>query len=55
MSDRSEIQAKVDGRLHAEGQSSDNIAHAMAGAGGGLLSMAITFVLPRDEMVRYTN
>ncbi len=25
-------------------QQSDNVAHALAGAGGGLLSMALTFV-----------
>ena len=27
-------------------QQSDNVAHALAGAGGGLLSMALTFVCP---------
>lgn len=26
-------------------QQSDNVAHALAGAGGGLLSMALTYVL----------
>jgi adenine nucleotide transporter 17 len=42
MSDRAEIQAKAYKEVE---QSSDNIAHAMAGAGGGLLSMAITYPL----------
>lgn len=36
-------------------QQSDNVAHALAGAGGGLLSMALTYVRPgiisRDELV----
>jgi adenine nucleotide transporter 17 len=29
----------------------DNVAHALAGAGGGLLSMALTYV-PLDTMSR---
>lgn len=28
-------------------QQSDNIAHALAGAGGGILSMVLTYVSPR--------
>lgn len=31
---------------------SDNLAHAMAGAGGGLLSMALTFV-QRTSKIRF--
>jgi hypothetical protein len=31
-------------------QPSDNMAHAVAGAGGGLLSMALTFVNSRTSM-----
>lgn len=33
-------------------QQSDNVAHALAGAGGGLLSMALTYVLLRDRALR---
>lgn len=29
-------------------QQSDNVAHALAGAGGGLLSMALTYALLPD-------
>ena len=33
-------------------QQSDNIAHAVAGAGGGLLSMALTYVFsPPDSSI----
>jgi hypothetical protein len=28
-------------------QQSDNIAHALSGAGGGILSMVLTYELPR--------
>ena len=34
-------------------QQGDNIAHALAGAGGGLLSMALTFVLVRDTLYQW--
>lgn len=30
----------------AAAQQSDNIAHALAGAGGGILSMALTYAFP---------
>ena len=30
----------------AAAQQSDNVAHALAGAGGGLLSMALTYARP---------
>lgn len=42
MSDRSSEQSKVQ---EVAVQQSDNVAHAMAGAGGGLLSMALTYPL----------
>lgn len=45
MSDKSEIQAKAYKEVE-QSTGSDNIAHALAGAGGGLLSMALTFVNP---------
>lgn len=38
----------------AAAQQSDNVAHALAGAGGGLVSMALTWVAHRDA-VRKTN
>lgn len=41
MSDKSEVQAKAQ---EVAAQQSDNVAHALAGAGGGLLSMALTLV-----------
>lgn len=31
-------------------QQSDNVAHALAGAGGGLLSMALTYACPRPSL-----
>lgn len=31
---------------NAAAQQSDNVAHALAGAGGGLLSMALTYAFP---------
>lgn len=34
-------------------QQSDNVAHALAGAGGGLLSMALTSVTPRRTKYMY--
>lgn len=30
-------------------QQSDNIAHALAGAGGGILSMVLTYASPRSS------
>lgn len=42
MSDNSKAQEKAQEVLE---QQSDNMAHAVAGAGGGLLSMALTFVI----------
>jgi adenine nucleotide transporter 17 len=30
-------------------QQSDNVAHALAGAGGGLLSMALTYTPPKQR------
>ncbi len=36
----------------AGGQQSDNVAHALAGAGGGLLSMALTYLF---SLVIYGN
>ncbi|KAK3055069.1 hypothetical protein LTR09_004229 [Extremus antarcticus] len=44
MSDKSEIQAKAYKEVE-QSTGSDNIAHALAGAGGGLLSMALTYPL----------
>ena len=41
MSDRSTAQVKAQEVVDSQ---SDNVAHAMAGAGGGLLSMALTLV-----------
>ena len=41
MSDRSSEQAKGEQQM----DQSDNLAHAFAGAGGGLLSMALTYPL----------
>lgn len=32
-------------------QQSDNIAHALAGAGGGILSMVMTCALPEPSFV----
>ena len=42
MSDRSDTQEKAQEVVE---QQSDNVAHALAGAGGGLLSMALTYPL----------
>lgn len=47
MSDRSSEQSKAQEVVE---QQSDNVAHAMAGAGGGLLSMALTFVDEKDVL-----
>lgn len=33
-------------------QQSDNVAHALAGAGGGLLSMALTYACPQPSLCR---
>ena len=33
-------------------QQSDNIAHALAGAGGGILSMVLTYASPHGSMNR---
>jgi solute carrier family 25 (peroxisomal adenine nucleotide transporter), member 17 len=52
MSDRSAVQAKAQDVVE---QQSDNMAHAIAGAGGGLLSMALTFVAPVVSRERTTN
>ena len=41
MSDSREAQEKAQEVME---QQSDNVAHAVAGAGGGLLSMALTLV-----------
>lgn len=41
MSDKSDTQEKAQEVLD---QQSDNLAHAVSGAGGGLLAMALTFV-----------
>ena len=41
MSDKSDTQEKAQEVME---QQSDNLAHAVAGAGGGLLSMALTLV-----------
>lgn len=41
----SEAQAEEPMRATAAGQQSDNIAHALAGAGGGLLAMTLTYPL----------
>jgi hypothetical protein len=40
MSDKSDTQEKAQEVM----EQSDNLAHAVAGAGGGLLSMALTLV-----------
>lgn len=34
-------------------QQGDNIAHALAGAGGGLLSMTLTSVHPPEQYIHY--
>ena len=39
----------------AVAQQGDNIAHALAGAGGGLLSMTLTFVLPSNALTDTAN
>jgi solute carrier family 25 (peroxisomal adenine nucleotide transporter), member 17 len=39
-------QQKKAAAASAAAQQSDNIAHALAGAGGGILSMALTYGLP---------
>lgn len=43
MSDKSDTQEKAQEVLE---QQSDNLAHAVSGAGGGLLAMALTLVDP---------
>lgn len=32
-------------------QQSDNIAHAISGAGGGILSMALTYAAPKTALL----
>ena len=39
----------------AAAQQSDNVAHALAGAGGGLLSMALTSVAFNHAVLRPSN
>jgi len=36
-------------------QQSDNVAHALSGAGGGLLAMALTFVVSCSRWLRKAN
>lgn len=36
-------------------QQSDNVAHALSGAGGGLLAMALTYVMENNNNAHLTN
>jgi adenine nucleotide transporter 17 len=39
----------------AAAQQSDNVAHALSGAGGGILSMALTYVYSQELVVAIAN
>lgn len=43
----SQLSFQADFAIMTSQQQSDNIAHAISGAGGGILSMALTFVALR--------
>ena len=53
MSQSANSKAEAMAQTTSAAQQGDNIAHALAGAGGGLLSMTLTSAHPSEQCTHY--